>query len=289
MNKFDGFIKSLLDHKGLNDEAYEELFAEIKDYLTLSKNEYISKGYTHHESIKLALENFPKENYNIKTIAEDLPCKNTVNKLSLIRKINLILIMLTIFLAANAFMTIKNYSDISIIILNVLTLVINITIAYIYVIKAVHTNKSKELLNIYTFYFLLEKLVSFVSIFLLGTHSTFLIKSSFNIPCLIIYITLVMILLIKAKNLRVTKISKFNYWFNAKYLLSIIVSLLMMTLYFSIFSNNYYLKRALGNKLYLSTNNALYVSLNNTYIIPNIGLILLIFIILVTIYGLLKK
>lgn len=63
MREFDKFINNLLDIRGINDFDKIDLKDEIQDHLMLLKLDYINKGYSERNSIKLAIRDFGEENF----------------------------------------------------------------------------------------------------------------------------------------------------------------------------------------------------------------------------------
>jgi len=293
MNKFDIFIKELLDNNGLNDDDYIELNEYIKDKLYIMKNEFIEEGKSEEEAIELAINCFERKDFNIKDIINELPCKNKVVSLSIYRKISVALFNLLIFLSVNIYVLINNNDKLHSPITFLIILLLTTLIPYIYVVRNTYNRDLliKNLLSIYVAYFVFEKITSLTFALLLGNMRLYILHNSCNIYYIAGQIigAILMIYMTKSKICLSAKSNKKSYLFNMNYIFSTIISLFMIVFFFTIFNNDYYLKRVISKTLFITESNIWFVKLNDQYFIPNIGLYLLLVVFLRLIYITIKK
>lgn len=58
MYEFDSFVKSIIKDIKISNKQKEEIAEEFKDHLHMLKQEYVNKGYSEEEAVKIAIENF---------------------------------------------------------------------------------------------------------------------------------------------------------------------------------------------------------------------------------------
>lgn len=296
MREFDKFINDLLDISGINDFDKMDLKDEIQDHLMLLKLDYINKGYSERNSIKLAIRDFGEENFIEKEIKRNLPSKN---KTKVFYKKYKIKCMLGMFLSYYIFIFLSEV----IFKINHRTLMFNIFLAtipsligfiYINMKIANHKNKLYNLKFILLLYFVIEKIIISGLVLMyyyikpnelyLSTllKNAYIFNNVYISSYIIFYVILILIQIYIDKNKSISIKNPYDSSISSAIIGSL--SIMLMIVYF-LFPNRWYLLHCIIEKIIqcnikVVSKNIIFILINNNIVIPNLGLILFIFLIL---------
>ncbi|GAB6150432.1 permease prefix domain 1-containing protein [Clostridium novyi] len=295
MREFDKFIDDFLDTSGINDFDKKDLKDEIKDHLMLLKLDYINKGYSENEAIKLSIKDFGEDNSIGKEVRKNLYFKNKVLMFSKKDKFKCIIYMflfyfLFIFLSETVFEI--NHRTI---LFNILLGVIPILAGVIYINIKMIINKNKvyNLKCILMIYFVIEKVImscfGLISGYILKGEliGNIQLKSSymFNNIYISSYIIFSIFVIIIQKYLDKNKLINIKnpYTFKSSSVILGSLSMILMIAYY-LFPNRWYvlyclIEKIIHNNIKAVSKNFLYIVINNKVVIPNLGLILFIYLV----------
>ncbi|KGM95818.1 membrane protein [Clostridium novyi A str. 4552] len=295
MRKFDKFIDDFLDKSGINDFDKKDLKDEIRDHLMLLKLDYINKGYSESDAIRLSIKDFGKDNSIGKEVRKNLPSKNKAMILSKKDKVKCIIYMfLSYFLFIFLSETVFEISH-KTILFNVLLGIIPSLVGFIYMnIKMISDkNKVYNLKIILLIYFIIEKLImscfALISGYILRGKLIvgIQVKSSymFNNIYISSYIIFSVVIIITQTCLDKNKIIDIKSPYSSKSSSVIVggISIILMISYY-LFPNKWYFIHCLIEKIIHSdievvSKNLLFIFINNKIIIPNVGLMLFIYLV----------
>ncbi|AEB74961.1 permease prefix domain 1-containing protein [Clostridium botulinum] len=296
MKEFDKFINNFLDISGINDFDKMDLKDEIKDHLMLLKLDYIKKGYSEGESIRLAIRDFGEENFIGREIKRNLPSKN---KAKIFYKEDKIKCILDMFLSYYLFIFLSEIIfeiDHKTLMFNILLATIPSLVGFIYInIKVINNNKNiYNLKFILVLYFIIEKLImsSLALIYYYIKPSKFILYGVFKnyyvfnkkyiISYSIVVIVLILIQLYINKNERMNIKNTCNLKVSSTILG--VLSLLLMIAYYLIPNRWYFLyctiEKIIQSNIEVVSKNIIFILINNKIIIPNLGLIIFIFLLI---------
>lgn len=293
MFEFETYIKKLLDERGINEQDKEELYYEIKDHLILLKNEYLSKGISEEEAVKLSIKDFGESNFIGNNIKKNLPSNNKYNDFSFREKALCLLEMFLVYfificLCATAWNVITKSTFFNIGIAVVVTLT-----SFIFINRKLNNekNKVKNLFICNILFFIIEKIImslfAIVAFNIRGgiTDSLVLILKNYYIFNLMyiaafILLTLGSIIVTKYIGNVLFKDIRNTYNYTLVSFVLFVISILLLFAYYLIPNRFYVLRKilinAIGADITSVSKNIFYTVINNGFIIPNIGLLLLV-------------
>lgn len=291
MLEFETYIKKLLNERGINEQDKEELYYEIKDHLMLLKNEYLSKGLSEEEAIKLSIHDFGDSNFIGNNIKRSLPSNNKYKDFSFLEKAKCMLEMFLVYfificLCVTAFNVIYKSAFFNIGIAVVVTLT-----SFIYINKKLSNEKSKvkNLIICNTLFFIIEKaIMSIFTVFALNikggaTNSlalTFKNSYIFNLTYIAAFILLTLVSVAVTKYLGNTLFQGIRNTYNHT-LVSVVlfaISILFIFMYYLIPNRFYILRKIIinliGTDITSVSKNVIFMVINSSFVIPNVGLLL---------------
>lgn len=293
MLEFDIYIKNLLNERGINEQDKEDLYYEIKDHLMLLKNEYISKGLSEGESVKLAIKQFGDSNFIGNNIKRNLPSNNKLKDFTYKESAKCLLNTFLIYfvficLSATVFNVIVRSALFNI----SLALVVTLT-SFIFINNKLNTkrNKIKNILVCNILFFIIEK--AFMSIFTIlalnirgGSADSLIItlKNSyiFNPVYNIAFVLLTLGSIIATKYIWDIFFENIRNTYNSTFVSTILfsISILLLFMYYLIPNRFYILRKIIinlmGSDITSVNKNILFIVINKGFVIPNIGLVLLV-------------
>ncbi|AFS79343.1 hypothetical protein Curi_c23410 [Gottschalkia acidurici 9a] len=300
------YIKKLLDKRGINDQDKEDLYYEIKDHLMLLKNEYLSKGLSEDEAVKLSIKDFGNINFIGNDIKRNLPSNNKYENLSFREKtICLLEMFLSYFIFICIYAMAGNISTQSIFFDIGMATVVTLT-SFIYINKKLNSEKGKvkNLIICNILFFIIEKIIMLIfTIFTLNIIGLstdpllYTITSSyvFDLTYILAFVLLVFSSVIVTKyignmlfkNIRNT----YNYTLASTVLF--VTSIILLLIYYLI-PNRFYLLRkiiinTIGTEIISVSKNVFFMVINNGFVIPNIGLLLLMLLCIKLVLHIKKK
>ncbi|KEI01788.1 hypothetical protein ADU90_11865 [Clostridium botulinum] len=296
MKEFDKFINNLLDTSGINDFDKMDLKDEIQDHLMLLKLDYINKGYSESDSIKLAIRDFGQENFIGREIKTNLPSKNRTKVFYKKDKIKCILGMFLSYYLFIFFSEIIFEIDHRTLIFNILLAIIPSLFGFIYInIKVINNNKNIYNLNfILILYFIIEKIImsSLILIYYYIKPNKFILYRVFknyyvfNKEYIISYIIVFIVFILIQLYINKKEIINIKNTCDLK-LSSVILgdlSILLMIAYY-LFPNRWcflycLIEKIIHSNVEIISKNLLFIVINNKMVIPNLGLILFIFLVI---------
>ncbi|MCB2342500.1 permease prefix domain 1-containing protein [Clostridium estertheticum] len=294
MSGFEVYVKDILNERGINEHDKKDLAFEIEDHLMLLKNEYLDKGLSENEAIKLSIKDFGESNSIGNSIKNNLPSHNKYLDFTFKEKVQclseMFLIYFFILVSCATFLNVNIYTIFFYVSMD---LVVILT-SFIFVNRKVNNvkNKVKNIIHINIQFFIIEKIV--MSLFfiislpirggtnILETKLPLMNFYIFNWIYIIGFILLTLISLIITKYVmnKVTHNIKNNYNNTITSTILFITSILFIILYILIPNRFYVLRKILisimGSDITEVSRNALFMVINNNFIIPNIGLVILI-------------
>ncbi|MBX4260388.1 hypothetical protein KTC96_22725 (plasmid) [Clostridium estertheticum] len=304
MNAFNSYIKELLDERGINENDKKDLEFEIKDHLMLLKNEYLDRGLSEKDAIKSSIEDFGKSNFIGNDIKKNLPSHNKYPDFTFKEKIQCLSEMfLVYFIFTFIFSYAPFFIKISDSIFFYLDMAIVITLtSFIFVNKKVNNNKNKVkniiICNIQ--FFIIEKI--FMSLFIIIT-SSITGSSQFSLTKIYVFnwiyilafilLTLCSVIITKYVMNKVPYTLKNNYNNTVTSTMLFIISILFIIMYVLI-PNRYYVLRKIiigiiGSDITDVSRNAFFMVINNSFVIPNVGLIILLILFIKLVLHIKKK
>ncbi|MBU3156437.1 permease prefix domain 1-containing protein [Clostridium estertheticum] len=294
MSGFEVYIKDILNERGINEHDKKDLEFEIKDHLILLKNEYLDKGLSENEAIKLSIKDFGESNSIGNSIKNNLPSHNKYPDFTFREKIQCLSEMFLIYflLLFSCVTFLEKYVN-SIFFYVCAALVVTLT-SFLFINKKVNNdkNKVKNIIRINIQFFIIEKIV--MSLFfiialpirggtnILETKLPLMNFYIFNWIYIIgfILLTLISVIITKYVMNKVTHNIKNNYNNTITSTILFIASILFIIMYILIPNRFYVLRKILisimGSDITDVSRNAFFMVINNNFIIPNIGLIILI-------------
>lgn len=290
MDRVESYIKELLYERGINEHDKKDLEFEIKDHLMLLKNEYLDKGLSEKDAIELSIKDFGESNSIGNDIKNNLPSHNKYIDFMFRERAQCLLYMFLLyflFIFSCATFLNKNFTSLF---FYIGTAMVVILTSFIFVNKKVNNdkNKVKNIIRINIQFFIIEKIV--MSLFFLTAVT---IRGGANIPPLINFyifnwIYIVGFILLTLSSVIITKYTVTKVFDNIKnnYNTTIIttilfsISILFIIIYYLIPNRFYVLRKIiismLGSDITNVTRHLFFIVINNSFIIPNIGLIILI-------------
>lgn len=284
MSEFKKYIHSILENNGFNEASKIELECEFNDHLTMLKDEYLSKGYSEEEAVKLAIKAFG-ENYKISSELKDviyynnrctsLDIKNTVKFLFYM----FITYFFGMWLVANNLYVNRSY-DPGISIVYFLTALISFICINIKVKNKTNCIKSILICNI--IFLICQNLIMFCLIsFRQGFFSlpnTSLVPQFYFLLFTIIFISLTYTFRNKASHKKI-----FVYDFNMLSIVLWSISVILISLY-SLIPNKFFILRKLivmilNDEIFDVKKNLFFILINKTLFIPNVGLLCLLILV----------
>jgi hypothetical protein len=294
MSGFEVYIKEILDERGINEHDKKDLEFEIKDHLMLLKNEYLDKGLSENEAIKLSIKDFGESNSIGNSIKNNLPSNNKYPDFTFREKVQclseMFLVYFLLLFSCETFFKMEVYS---IFFYVGAALVVTLT-SFIFINKKVNNdkNKVKNIIRINIQFFIIEKIVMslFFIISLPIRGGTNILET--KLPLMNFYIfnwiyiigfilfTLISVIITKYVMDKVTHNFKNNYNNTITSTVLFITSILFIILYILIPNRFYVLRKILisimGSNITDVSRNVFFMVINNNFIIPNIGLVILI-------------
>ncbi|NNU75584.1 permease prefix domain 1-containing protein [Clostridium estertheticum] len=305
MDTFNSYIKELLDERGINECDKKDLEFEIRDHLMLLENEYLNKGLSEKDAIKLSIRDFGESNFIGNSIKKNLPSHNKYIDFTIKERIQCLLSMFLvyfIFIFILSYVTFFSQIFDSIFYYIDMAIVVTLT-SFIFINKKVNNNKNKvkNIISINIQFFIIEKV--FMSLFILIVRS--ITTSVYNFSLLNTYIfnwiyilsfillTSCSVIITKYVINKVTLNLKNNYNTTITSTFLFIASILFIIMYILI-PNRYYVLRKiiigiLGSDITNVSKNILFMVINNNLVIPNIGLVILIILCIRLIIHIKKK
>ena len=303
---FETYIRKLLDERGINEQDKKELYYEIKDHLMLLKNEYIRKGLSEEEAVKLSIKDFGDSNFIGNNIKRNLPSNNKYDNFSFREKA---LCLLEMFLVYFIFIclcaTVWNVTAISTFFNIGMAIVITLT-SFIFINKKLNNEKVKlkNLLICNISFFIIEKvmmsLFAIVALNIKGGSTDYMVlalKSSyiFNSAYIVAFILLTLgsVVVTKCIGDLLFKDIRNTYNYTLISFILFIISILLLFMYYLIPNRFYVLRKilidAIGADITSVSKNIFYIVINNDYVIPNIGLLLLVILCIKVVLHIKKK
>jgi len=291
MTGFEAFIKELLNERGINEYDRKDLEFEIKDHLMLLKNDYLDKGLSEKEAIKLSIKDFGESNFIGNGIKNNLPSHNKYPDFTFREKVQclseMFLIYFLFIFVCSTFVT--NYFN-SIFFYIGIAIVVTLT-SFIFVNQKVNNNKNKlkNIIKCNIQFFIIEKVLMWLIFITIGQ----IIKGGYLISSLkdfyiFNWIYIVGFILLTFSSVIITKYVMTNETHNLKNnynntitsTILFITSILCIIMYILI-PNRFYLLRKIiisiiGSDITQVSRNVFFMVINNSFVIPNIGLIILI-------------
>ncbi|AYD40483.1 hypothetical protein D4Z93_08070 [Clostridium fermenticellae] len=299
MLDFKQFVEDIIDKRGINENDSLELKDEILSHLSLLKDEYLEKSYNEEEAIKLSIKNFGNSNLIGNNLKSNLPSKNKYYKFNFKNMIKLICNMILLYLILVFFFACiisKNINSkyFSIVIPFILTI-----FSFLYINIKINNTKSaiKSIIicNISSFIIikLLSTFILFIAVVLFGSpFNRSLLWSLFSYLIIHIFISFMPFVTFTISSIIFTKLSnkiifsKIRNIYETKLtsVLFFFLSIVLLISFYMLPNSNLILKGILMNltnsKIIQFHKNILYLVVNENILIPNIGLIFLLFLLI---------
>lgn len=299
MLDLEQFTQDIIDKRGINEKDSFELKDEIMSHLLLLKNEYLEKGYDEKAAIKLSIDSFGNSNVIGNSLKLSLPSKNKYYKFNIMNMIKLIcnMVLLSLVLAffciciLNKNTNSKYYSiGIPFIISAFSYLYINIKLNNTkYAIKSIITGN----ISLYIILKILATLVVFIGVLLFGSPyyrplslvlTGFFITYISNLFVPFAIFTVISVVLTILLNESIFSNIRNIYENKLTSVLLFSLSILLWISYSMLPNSNLILNKILTNLINSDvikfSKNTLYLFINSRILIPNIGLILLLFLLI---------
>lgn len=304
MEVFNAYIKELLDERGINEQDKKDLEFEIKDHLMLLENEYLIKGLSEKDAIKLSIKDFGESNFIGNSIKKNLPSHNKYPDFTFKERAQCLLSMFLvyfIYIFVLSYATFLSQISDSLFFYLGMAIVVTLT-SFILVNKKVNDNKNKlkNIISCNIQFFIIEKV--FMSLFILiissirgGNGFSLFNTYIFNWIYILSFILFTSCSVIITKHVmnKITLNLKNNYNNTITSTILFIISVLFMILYILIPNRFYVLRKIiisiLGSDITNVSKNIFFMVINNSLVIPNIGLVILIILCIRLILHIKKK
>lgn len=312
MNGFEDYIKELLSERGINEDDKRDLEFEIKDHLLLLKNEYLDKGLSEKDATKLSIKDFGESNFIGNSIKNNLPSHNKFINFSSKERMNCLLEMFLIYFVFKFLGNVEQNAYSNSMISYIIMTIPVVCASFIFINKKLkdEENKIKNLVLCNILFFILEKIIMsgygiFRFIILDKISATIHIINStkslylFDWRYITMFLlgTLFSIILTKLLGNKLLKGIKNTYNYSVKSTVIFIMSVLLILLYLLTLNMVPYslalitdgIQNITGFHIMSINGNLLFTIINGKFIIPNIGLLILIMLFIRLIIRVRKK
>lgn len=311
MRKFDAYISELLNERGINDQDKEDLKYEIMDHLILLKDEYLKKGLSEQEAEKSAIKDFGDSNSVGNNIKINLPSLNKSADFSSKERLSCILQMFLAYSILRYLFGTVTDDFTHVFFYTIMNIGVVLT-SFILVNKKLtnEKNKIKNIIICNSTFFISEKIIMFIYAVLwltivdrsrlfsnlLKTYNNFYFLN-WKYISLFLLLTIFSVLLTKLSGNKLFNNRRNVYNYTAKVITAFVISILLIIPYAMIqFATQYRLGRfryivadITGYRVTDIAANTFYTVFDSRFVVPNIGLVILIILIIRLIIQIKKK